>query len=85
MNQNLTGRRVFFRTLRIMIFRKRSYLQKRIMTTSPKKANTVCEGGKRKRERERIMKNLSINEVWTSIQYAAVMCGIKGCCLFIKK
>jgi len=49
-------------------------------------------GGEREREREtkrvslgQTMKNLSINEVWISIQYAAVMCGIKGCCLFIKK
>jgi len=28
MNQNLTGRWVFFRTLRIIIFKKRSYLAK---------------------------------------------------------
>jgi len=37
MNQNLTGRRVFFRTLRIMIFRNRSYLQEHIIRMlSPK-------------------------------------------------
>lgn len=37
MNQNLTGRWVFFRTLRIIIFKKRSYLAK---THQPKQVKT---------------------------------------------
>lgn len=36
MNQNLTGRRVFFKTLKIMIFRKRSYLPNYITRKSLK-------------------------------------------------
>lgn len=39
MNQNLTGRHVFFRTLRIMIFRNRSYLQAHIIRMLPPKNN----------------------------------------------
>jgi hypothetical protein len=43
MNQNLTGRLVFFRTLRIIIFKKRSYLAKMHQTKQMKAAFVKIE------------------------------------------